>query len=163
MNRRAEGITADYLKKCRTLDRLYALQPVQQGQPGPAEQHLATYGPICKVVVGHCGEFSEDLHTLVRNMATAGAQRQWRSMLAVDQENARAQLQWQYRSRIFFAHAAASSALVMRRYEALVCRNPRGGLGPDAHPTGGDPADARELLHQRQSGGALHGTPQFHQ
>ena len=77
-------------------------------------------------------------------------------MLAVDQGNARAQLQWQYRSRIFFANAAASSGLVMRRYAALVRRNPQGGLGPDAHPTGGDPTVARELLHQRQSGGANH-------
>ena len=63
VDRRADGLTAEYARKARSVDTQYGGVP--QGVEGPALQRLQSYGRICRYVVGHSGEMSEDLHILI--------------------------------------------------------------------------------------------------
>ena len=81
VDRRAAGLTADYLSKARRIDQLYCgtpppppRQPGGQQQPrviGPVEQRLLQYGEVRGWCFGAWGEVSTEVHHLVQRLAEA--------------------------------------------------------------------------------------------
>ena len=118
VDRRAAGLTADYLRKARNVDQQYCGTPAPpapgprgQQQPraiGPVERHLLEFGEVKGWCFGAFGEASEGVHQLVERLAEA------RLEIAETQPNQRGLL----RSR-----AAEKAGLVayVRRSLSLVC------------------------------------------
>ena len=81
MDRRAEGLTADYTRKARAIDREYGgaprpppqLQGAQQvpREVGRVEARLLTYGRVTGWVFGAWSEASEPVHSMVQRVAEA--------------------------------------------------------------------------------------------
>ena len=67
VDRRADGLSAEYARKARSVDTQYGGVP--QGVEGPVLQRLQSYGRIRGYVVGRWGEMSEDLHVLIHDIA----------------------------------------------------------------------------------------------
>ena len=87
VDKRAEGLTADYQATARRTDWQYCGTPrpptVQQpGEPqpvrqiGPVETKLNTFGRVNGWVFGAWGEASEEVHSLVQRLAKARLERQ---------------------------------------------------------------------------------------
>ena len=81
VDRRAEGLTADYIRKARATDREYGgaprpppqLQGAQQvpREVGRVEARLLTYGRVTGWVFGAWSEASEPVHSMVQRVAEA--------------------------------------------------------------------------------------------
>ena len=79
VDRRADGLTANYLSSAKGVDWDYCGTPrppkVRRGDPrplrqiGPVESHLLTYGRVRGWVFGAWGEASEEVHSLVQKVA----------------------------------------------------------------------------------------------
>ena len=68
-DRRADGLSNLYKNKLRALDRRF--HGTVQGETGPLEARLDSYGKLEGLVVGAWGEGSKDLHALIKVMAEA--------------------------------------------------------------------------------------------
>ena len=85
VERRAEGLTEEYSKSAREVDRKYCgvpqPPPLQPGAPrpprqiGPVESRLNNFGRVRGWVFGAWGECSEEVHTMVQKLAEAKVQR----------------------------------------------------------------------------------------
>ena len=64
-------MTGEYLPKARELDRQYS--GVEQGTVGPVQRKLESFGEVKGLVFGAFGEGSEDVHSLVQNLASCRA------------------------------------------------------------------------------------------
>ena len=74
VDRRAAGLTADYLRKARNVDQQYCGTPApgNQQQPrviGPVERRLLEFGEVHGWCFGAFGEASEGVHHLVERLA----------------------------------------------------------------------------------------------
>ena len=87
---RAREIPAEYVQKTRRLDGRSMSDP--HGSPGPVEQKLASYGRIHALAFGAFGEASQDVHSLVKDLACGRAARDWPRLLCRDQDEAKALL-----------------------------------------------------------------------
>ena len=74
VDRRAATLPAEYRQHARRIDREYG--GVQEGAIGPVEAKLLSFPPLRKWVFGAWGEASEDVHTLVKDLAMARARHQ---------------------------------------------------------------------------------------
>ena len=74
VDRRAATLPAEYRQHARKIDREYG--GVQVGAVGPVEDKLLSFPPLRKWVFGAWGEASEDVHTLVKDLATSRARHQ---------------------------------------------------------------------------------------
>ena len=84
VDRRAAGLTADYLRKARNVDQQYCgtpppppAQPGGQEQPraiGPVERRLLQFGEVRGWCFGAFGEASMEVHSLVQRMAESRLQ-----------------------------------------------------------------------------------------
>ena len=82
VDRRAAGLTADYLRKAKNTDQGYCGTPQapQDGEGqvprviGPVEQRLISYGEVKGWCFGAWGEASEEVHSLVQRLATSRAE-----------------------------------------------------------------------------------------
>ena len=72
VDRRSKSLAAEYARKARSVDIQYG--GVVQGVVGPVLKHLQTYGEVKGYVVGRWGEMSEDLHSLVHDLAAGRLQ-----------------------------------------------------------------------------------------
>ena len=87
---RAREIPAEYVQKTRRLDGRSMSDP--HGSPGHVEQKLASYGRIHALAFGAFGEASQDVHSLVNDLACGRAARDWPRLLCRDQDVAKALL-----------------------------------------------------------------------
>ena len=76
VDRRAAGLTADYLRKARNVDQQYCGTPVpgNQQQPrviGPVERRWLEFGEVHGWYFGAFGDASEGVHRLVERLAEA--------------------------------------------------------------------------------------------
>ena len=71
MDQRAKLIPNSYKNKARNIDIKY--HNTVPGQIGPLEQRLRGFGDILRLVVGQYGEISQDLHDLLKQLASAKA------------------------------------------------------------------------------------------
>ena len=69
VDKRARGLTADYLKKAKGVDRKYG--GVAEGEVGRVQRKLEGYGEVRGLVFGAFGEASEGVHDLVQILATS--------------------------------------------------------------------------------------------
>ena len=69
VDRRASTLPAEYIKKARSMDQQYG--GIQPGVVGPVEAKLTSFPPLRRWVFGAWGEASEDVHTLVHELASA--------------------------------------------------------------------------------------------
>ena len=74
VDRRAATLPAEYRQHARKIDREYG--GVQEGVVGPVEAKLLSFPPLRRWVFGAWGEASEDVHTLVKDLATTRARHQ---------------------------------------------------------------------------------------
>ena len=73
VDRRAGQLQGEYLAKARYADRVYGQVP--EGQVGPVEQKLVSFGSLRGLVFGPWGEASEGVHRLVDDLAEQRAKR----------------------------------------------------------------------------------------
>ena len=71
VDRRASGLTAEYINKAKKCDRDHC--GTQEGQIGPVQTRLQSFGEIIGFCFGRFGEMSEAVHELIRNLAKARA------------------------------------------------------------------------------------------
>ena len=75
VDRRADGLSAEYARKARGVDREYGrdlqLDPVAAPPVGPVERKLLSFGNIHGYVFGAWGEASEPVHALVQTIASS--------------------------------------------------------------------------------------------
>ena len=69
VDRRADGLTADYERKARKCDRDYS--GTVEGQVGPVLARLQSYGDVAGFCFGKWGEVSKDAHELIDKLARA--------------------------------------------------------------------------------------------
>ena len=67
VDRRAGQLQGEYLNKAREVDRVHVGVP--EGQVGPVEQKLVSFGSLRGLVFGAWGEASEGVHRLVDDLA----------------------------------------------------------------------------------------------
>ena len=85
---RARKVQSEYMTHARQMDARIA--EVSNSLPGTAVQsHLSLIGPVRAAIIGHYGECSQDIHHLVRAAAEALAAKQWRTMGARSEMEAR--------------------------------------------------------------------------
>ena len=72
MDRRAATLPGEYVRHARNIDIEYG--GVTQGTVGPVESKLLSFPPLRRWVFGAWGEASEDVHTLVHDLASARLQ-----------------------------------------------------------------------------------------
>ena len=88
MAARARKVQSEYMTHARQMDARIA--EVSNSLPGTAVQsHLSLIGPVRAAIIGHYGECSQDIHHLVRAAAEALAAKQWRTMGARSEMEAR--------------------------------------------------------------------------
>ena len=68
VDRRASTLPAEYRQHARKVDAEYGGVP--QGVVGPVEAKLLSFPPLRKWVFGAWGEASEDVHVLVKDLAS---------------------------------------------------------------------------------------------
>ena len=81
VDRRAEGLTAEYMRKARNVDQQYCGTPAPPPRPpggplqprviGPVESRLVQYGQVHGWCFGAWGEASTAVHSLVQRLADA--------------------------------------------------------------------------------------------
>ena len=71
VDQRAKQIPNSYKNKARKIDNKY--HNTAPGQVGPLEQRLQGFGKILCLVAGQYGEISQDLHDLLKQLASAKA------------------------------------------------------------------------------------------
>ena len=71
VDRRARALNGEYRVKAIGVDRQYG--GVAEGVLGPVQRKLESFGDIKGLVFGAFGEGSEDVHSLVQNLATSRA------------------------------------------------------------------------------------------
>ena len=128
--RRARAIPTAYTAAARRVDRGQAvrravaagqdpavvLPPAGQAPPGPVELLLRTFPPCIGAVFGSYGEVSEEVHALESGFAMAIAAREWRSMGARSESEARGIITTQLRRELSVAsHAGHARMLLSRR------------------------------------------------
>ena len=74
VDRRAATLPNEYLQHARKIDREFG--GVAAGVVGPVEAKLLSFPPLRKWVFGAWGEVSQDVHTLVKDLATSRARHQ---------------------------------------------------------------------------------------
>ena len=67
VDRRSRELPGEYLKKAKDVDRIYG--GVGDGQVGPVQRKLESFGPVRGLVFGAFGEASEEVATLVQTLA----------------------------------------------------------------------------------------------
>ena len=72
VDRRAATLPGEYVKHARSIDQEYG--GVAHGTVGPVEAKLLSFPPLRRWVFGAWGEASEDVHTLVYDLASARLQ-----------------------------------------------------------------------------------------
>ena len=72
MYQKAKQIPNLYLNKARKIDTKY--NGTTAGHVGPLEQRLRGFGDILCLVAGQYGEISQDLHDLLKKLASTKAQ-----------------------------------------------------------------------------------------
>ena len=80
--RRANALPGQALSKARSLDQQFC--GTSDGDVGPVERRLASYGPTRGLVVGHWAEGSEHMEDLLSGAAYTGSLRLWTTMRARD-------------------------------------------------------------------------------
>ena len=92
------------------------LPPARQAPAGPVELLLRTFPPCMGLVFGSYGEVSEEVHALESAFAVAIAAREWRSMGARTESEARGLITPQLRRELSVAtHAGHARMLLSRR------------------------------------------------
>ena len=81
----------------RRLDRVYC--ETQDGDTGPVERKLRTFGPVRALVFGAWGEAPADTEVLLITLAARGSLRHRAAMRANDMDQARGALAWLLRRR----------------------------------------------------------------
>ena len=133
VDRRAEGLTADYTRKAREMDHQHCGVPrppppqygVAQAPPkvGPVQRRLQRFGRVRGWCFGAWGEASEDVHHLVQQLADSrllvadlhlGRRRPQRS-----KEAERAALVRQIRRQLAFTAVQQQSKLLLDRLQLL--------------------------------------------
>ena len=71
VDRRASTLPREYNEKAKSIDSLYGGVP--DGVVGPVQAKLHSFPPLRKWVFGAWGEASEDVHSLVHDLATSRA------------------------------------------------------------------------------------------
>ena len=74
VDRRASTLPSEYTQHAKMLDRVYGGTP--DGAVGPVQAKLQSFPPLRRWVFGAWGEASEDVHTLVHDLATSRAKHQ---------------------------------------------------------------------------------------
>ena len=139
---RAEKIPGEYRRKAVSLDQRFNNTP--PGVVGPVEARLNELGPtIGSLAFGMHGEVSPDLHQLVHTLASLGAEKHYRTMLASSPAHAKGALVWHVRRHLGGAILRANADLLLGRLGAV-----GGGLGA---------ATIRRQRARRAAWGAHHG------
>ena len=96
-------------------DPAVVLPPARQAPPGPVELLLRTFPACMGLVFGSYGEVSEAVHALESAFAVAIATREWRSMGARTESEARGLITTQLRRELSVAtHAGGTRACSSR-------------------------------------------------
>ena len=74
VDKRASTLPAEYRQHARKVDAEYGGVP--QGVVGPVEAKLLSFPPLRRWVFGAWGEASEDVHSLVKDLASSRAKHQ---------------------------------------------------------------------------------------
>ena len=74
VDKRASTLPAEYRQHARKVDTEYGGVP--QGEVGPVEAKLLSFPPLRRWVFGAWGEASEDVHVLVKDLASSRAKHQ---------------------------------------------------------------------------------------
>ena len=69
VDKRASTLPREYQNHARSIDQVYG--DVPRGAVGPVEAHLLSFPPLRRWVFGAWGEASEDIHSLVHDLASA--------------------------------------------------------------------------------------------
>eukprot|EP00973_Karenia_brevis_P087066 12074396-Karenia_brevis.AAC.1 len=97
VERRAAALPGEQLTKVRRLDQQYCR--TLEGETGPVERRLLSYGPVRGLVFSHWAEATEHVNLLLAGCAHCGAQRHWSSMRAREPIDAMGTLAWLLRRR----------------------------------------------------------------
>ena len=97
VDRRAEAIPAQMNAKARQLDQRF--NATAEGEAGPVQARLASFGPVRGVVVGHFAEGSEHMEALLAGAAHCGSLRHWAGMRAREPMDALGTVAWLLRRR----------------------------------------------------------------
>ena len=144
VERRARQVPTAYTRAARHCDRTQAerrvraagqdpavvLPPARQAPPGPVELLLRTFPACMGLVFGSYGEVSEAVHALESAFAVAIAMREWRSMGARTESEARGLIATQLRRELSVAtHAGHARMLLSRRAYVGLSREGARALG----------------------------------
>ena len=113
--RRARALQAEYAGKARRVDAQYCGTP--DGQVGPVQQRLQTYGAIHGLVFGAWAEASPGVEQLLTMTAASGATRHWQSMGCTNETAARGSLAWLLRRRWAMTALRENARLKLERLE----------------------------------------------
>ena len=115
--RRARQVNQEATRKAKQLDTKY--NGIQAGQDGPFQRELRRRGPIIGLAVGHYGEVSNDVDTLMRDFARGIAQRNYVSMGAKSARGAYSACLMQTRDQLGVEIARHTAWLVLDRVQYL--------------------------------------------
>ena len=115
VGRRARALPGEYAGKARGLDRQFC--GTVDGEAGPVERHLMSFGVVRGLVFGAWGEASPDTELLLSHVAATGAERHWRSMGCPDPLQARGALAWLLRRRWGMTALRENARLKLERLE----------------------------------------------
>ena len=115
---RAGRVPAEYVRRAREADQKYCGTP--EGEVGPVQQHLESFGPVRALVFGAFGEGSPGVHSLLESLAehrlaTKGLTMAWRRGHAGE----KAMVKRLLRHRIGVAAVRAQARLLRDRLKAV--------------------------------------------
>jgi hypothetical protein len=111
--RRAANVEVEYLRKARSLDQRWL--GTIDGQLGPIELKLRSFGGVRGLVFGSWGEASEDVEWLLNQLADAGSYRHRLALQAATPQGAKATLIWLLQRRWGMAALRANARLLLER------------------------------------------------
>ena len=126
-----------YRRNLRKFDQKYWVRPAGTAgnARGPAETRLDAFGGVKrKIAIGQFGEFSEDTHELVSDLATTGAERYCGEMLCSSPATAKGLLSYYVRSRILFAAVREQAWLLIDRLRDEIHGGAGQGFAAQAPP-----------------------------
>ena len=113
---RQRSVQREYLNKARHADRVYNETP--EGNTGPVERELHTYGRVRGLVAGAYGEMSTDAEWIMQMCARHAATRHWRQMGARNPNEAKAVIIAKNRRRLGIEAVRSHAQLKMDRLRA---------------------------------------------
>ena len=140
MAARAARIQPEREADARKVDEKYC--GTQHGADGPVLRRLRSFGPVVPLVVGHFGEWSRGLETLL-SVAVADAAPRMRALVdARSDRDSRGRCAWLFRREVAWAVLNVNAKLRLERAEFV---------GWDAHTAGAQRAERERREASRRA------------